>query len=154
MAPMLRSRGPRRRARVWATPFVVTFALSSASCSKTTEPGDPRSPPPPPIADAAAHAPPPPPDAAPSASVAYLGELHRSGAACTFEPHFACPPTAKCNPPAPLAVPCPSGLQHGEHGRVTRLPDTTCELALPDGCPKTDPAPPCNPPAPVPISCP
>jgi hypothetical protein len=143
--------------RTWATPFVVTVALSSAGCSKSTEHGEPRPPTPPRVADAAVVQQPPPAIDASAASppaVAFLGRLRRDGDACTFHFEVVCDPGEKCNPPPPRDLPCPAGLQPGGEGRVTRVAEATCQFELPDPCVKRDPAPPCNPPEPLAIACP
>lgn len=77
--------------------------------------------------------------------------VHQQGTACTYNEPEHCPKGAMCNPPPPLPIECPAGIEKDEYGRVGPKPngqpgqcvllksscnDLTCAVDVP--CPTHD----------------
>ncbi|HTM21150.1 MAG TPA: hypothetical protein VL172_11595 [Kofleriaceae bacterium] len=73
------------------------------------------------------------PDETPPPAAVSMGDISRAGDKCTYYMNPSCPPNVPCNPPPPMNVACPPELKDNAAGRVSRLPDGSCELMLHDG---------------------
>ncbi|MGK0359975.1 MAG: hypothetical protein ACI9U2_002281 [Bradymonadia bacterium] len=127
-----------------AMPFLVTASLSASAGAHAAPPAD----------GPTVKPPAPQPTAPPSTVHVPGGRIVRDASGrCLKLITSKCPPTAKCNPPPPRAVPCPPALlpaaRPGE--QIIRKSDGTCAGFTPITC---TPDATCNPPSPRPIRCP
>jgi hypothetical protein len=121
------------------SPFVVTVSVSVfAACGgsqKNTPPTTEKQPttvvvpePTQEIAEGEADAAAPPEPDRPNRTAKAEWTISRVGDRCQSSPKDSCPPTAKCNPPEPVAYECPAG-QERFPATVTRAEgETECKM--------------------------
>lgn len=108
----------QRQRRNFAAPFILTLAAAIPACTK----GSPT------VKE-------PKPD--PVASPYQTWSVERSGEACSVYYEMDCPPDASCNPPPPMAVACPAGVEDGARFTIVQLEeDGPCSIGEePAECP-------------------
>ncbi len=165
-------RRQRRRKRLLALPFIVSFALVPAACTKSDSKADKKKPriektsnPPEPRRNPRDKPPTtnPTPTTAnklPAKKLAAIpkgakGQLTVAKNECTFEAEPNCPKNVPCNPPAARKVKCPPDLpklSKGVHedGRVHQNKKGECIFSFDEKC---DPGDKCNPPPPRKVKC-